>query len=42
MDAAMEQGGAPEAAPMDDAAGVGDLAGAAGPEDEVDPSAGMG
>ena len=42
MDAAMEQGGAPEAAPVDDGAGAGDGPAAAGPEDEVDPSAGMG
>jgi hypothetical protein len=42
IDSAMEQGGAPTAPPTDDAAGAGDMAGAAGPEDEVDPSAGMG
>ena len=42
MDSAMEQGGAPTAGPADDAAGAGDMAGNAGPDDDVDPSAGMG
>jgi hypothetical protein len=41
MDSATEQGGAPDSAPQEEVAGMGDMGGAA-PEDEVDPSAGMG